>query len=222
MGEKMIIKLGEKVQVKVGREWYGTIIESLGGGSVFYVSPPMSKQTRVALQEGQDYTLSVVNKKGLYEFDVRVLESDVRDQNANIPMTKLLIISEPRHLQRRNAYRAEVIVDVRIREPAEPDNTEGQAQEYRTKTLNLSESGMLFLSKKSYPPGALLDCDILLSKYGMNLTLQDIQVMVIRTRRPEYEGTLYQVGVDFVDFPKQDRRALVKFIMASQRDQQKR
>jgi c-di-GMP-binding flagellar brake protein YcgR len=80
---------------------------------------------------------------------------------------------------------------------------------------------MLFLSKKSYSPGALLDCDILLNKYGMNLTLEDIQAKVIRTRRPEFDGTLHQVGVDFVEFPKQDRRALVKFIMASQRSSKK-
>jgi c-di-GMP-binding flagellar brake protein YcgR len=185
MGDKMVIKLGEKVQVKVGKDWYITTIECLGGASVFFVSPPMSKQMRITLQEEQDYIISVVNKKGLYEFDVRVLESDVRDQNANVPLTKLLITSEPRHQQRRSAYRAEVIVDVRIREPAEPENPDGQPAEYRPKTLNLSESGMLFLSKKSYAPGVMLSCDILLNKYGLNLTLEDIQAKVIRTRRPE-------------------------------------
>jgi c-di-GMP-binding flagellar brake protein YcgR len=105
MGDKMVIKLGEKVQVKVGKDWYNTTIECLGGASVFFVSPPMSKQMRITLQEEQDYIISVVNKKGLYEFDVRVLESDVRDQNANVPLTKLLITSEPRHQQRRSAYR---------------------------------------------------------------------------------------------------------------------
>ncbi len=220
MSGNIFLKLGEKVQIRIGKNWYNTIIESLGDESTFYISPPMMRQVQMRLDVGQDYTMSVVNDRGIFEFDVRVLETGIKESNTNVPMTKLLITSEPRHHQRRNAFRTEVIIDVRVREPEDEANP--KIIEYQTKTLNLSESGMLFLAKKSYLEGTMLDCDVMLNKYGTNITLQNVKAEVVRTKYPEMDGVLYQIGVDFKELPKQDKRVLVKFIMTSQREQQKR
>ena len=91
---------------------------------------------------------------------------------------------------------------------------------YRTRTLNISECGMLFLADKSYPEGFVLSCDIMLSKYGVDAVLKDIKAEVIRSKSPDNNGVLYKIGVNFIQMSKQDKRVLAKFIMMSQRAKQ--
>ena len=219
MNTNTIINLGDKAQIKVLQNWYGTVVERLGDASVFYISLPQSKHMPFTLTPGQAYILHTVNNKGLFEFDVCVLEIERSD---NVPMAKLQIVSEPRRHQRRNAFRVAIILDVKIRESSDPEISEGSELEYQTKTLDLSESGMLFLARKNYPEGAVLSCDIMLSKFGTDETLEDIKVEVIRSNYPKIGGVLHQIGVDFKEISKQDRRVLTKFIMLTQREHRQR
>lgn len=210
-----IIKLGDKVRIKVGQSWYSTIVERLSDATTFYISLPQSKQMQVTLTLAQTYTLHTLNKKGLFEFDVCVLELDMSD---SIPIVKLLVVTKPWRCQRRNAFRVDIILEVTVREPVDMEKPEGPVLEHRTKTLNLSESGMLFLARKNYPAGAVLSCDIMLNKFGTDEMLKDIKAKVIRSNYPKIDGVLYQIGVNFKEISKRDKRALTKFIMISQRE----
>ncbi len=214
MKKKVIVKLGEKVQIKVGQAWYSTIVERLEDESVFFISPPLAKLTRVRLEVGQTYTINTISDRGLYEFDVCVLEMDLSEK---IPMAKLEITSEPRRNQRRNAFRIDTIVDVNVREPEDADKPDQPVKAYQTHTLNISESGMLFVAKKSYPEGMLFSCDIMLNKFGMDKIIEDVKAEVVWAKYPDADGLLYQIGVDFKEIPKKDKRDLTKFIMLSQR-----
>ena len=213
-----VIKLGGKIQIKVGQSWYSTKVERLGEESTFFISPLMSKQITVPLEAGQLYTLSAINNRGLYELDVRFLK---KEQSGNISFSKMQVVSELRRNQRRDSFRVDIMLTVSIREPSEEEESEEPTPGYRTRTLNLSESGMLFLANRSYPEDFVLSCDILLNKFGMDAVLKDIQAEVIRSTSPEIHGVLYKIGVNFIEMSKQDKRVLAKFIMMSQRAQQK-
>ena len=168
MDANMIIKLGDKVQVRVGKGRYGTIVEYVEDDATFFISPLFSMQKQISLVEGQIYTINAINKRGLFEFEVLVLETDYLGFNKNVPMTKLFMVTEPRRHQRRDAFRVGIMIDLVVREPADDDMPETEISEYHSNTLNLSESGMLFQTKKSYPPGTVLRCDLILNKYGMD------------------------------------------------------
>ncbi len=211
-----IIQLGGKIQVKVGQSWYSTIVERLVDASTFYISPPLSRQMPVELKVGQTYKLNTITKRGLFEFDVCIQKTDLSE---NIPLCKLLVVTEPQRYQRRSFFRVDIMLDVKIREPQQAENSEEPALEYRAKTLNISECGMLFLARKSYPAGVILDCDIMLNKFGADITLEKVKAEVVRSKYPEINGVLYQIGVDFKEMTKHDKRVLAKFLMMSQRAQ---
>lgn len=202
MDIKKFIKLGDRINIKIGSNWYGTIVERLGDDASFFISPPLSKQLRLKLNKGRTYKISITGRSGVYEFDARVLETDM---NENIPIIKLLMIAEPIRNQRRNAYRIESIVDIAVREAAVDENGDPVAQ-YHTKTLNLSESGMIFMSKKSYMPGTMLECDIKLNISGEDKIIEDVKARVIRSKCPELDGVMYQTGVAFEELSEQKKK----------------
>jgi c-di-GMP-binding flagellar brake protein YcgR len=222
LGTNIALKLGGKVQVRVGSNWFSTIVEFVADDLTFYVSPLLSLRQKVSLAKGKTYSIHVLHDRGIFEFDTLVLETDYKALNENLPLTKLLIVTEPRLLQRRDAFRVAIMVNIHIRETAEDGKTAEEVPIYRTKALNLSENGMMFLTKKNYEPGTVLNCDILLDKFGMDETLRGIAAEVVRIGPAVMDDTLYQIGVVFREMPRQDRRLLVKFIMTSQREIRKK
>lgn len=214
MGTSAVIRLGNRVQIKIENIWYNTIIERISDESCFYISSPISKQMRVLPETNNIYQVSMVSSNGLYEFDVLVLQADISD---NIMLIKLQIVSEIRKLQRRNAYRVEVMIGIRIIEVRDCVEQEDAGYQDCTKTINLSELGMMFLSNKKYEEGTMLNCDIVLDKFGFDMMLRHIKARVIRCRNPEENGEQYKVGVRFEDIPVQSERTLARFVMRSQR-----
>ena len=218
MGSNMALKLGGKVQIRVGKHWYGTIVECVADELIFFISPPLFRRQKISLAKGQTYSLHMIGDRGIFEFDALVLETDYTALNEHLPLAKLLVVSEPRLIQRRNAFRVPILVDLKIREPTDDGTSEEEAPAYQAKALNLSESGMLILTKKNYEPGTVLNCDILLNKFGMDETLDGIAADVIHTKPAAMDGIMVQTGVRFREMQRQDRRTLVKFIMLSQRE----
>jgi c-di-GMP-binding flagellar brake protein YcgR len=214
VGSSAIVKLGDRVQIKIGDIWYNTIVERLSDDSSFYISCPISKEMRVLPEMNGTCLISVTNTNGIYEFDVLVTQIDSSD---NVLLIGLKIASEPRKIQRRNAFRINVMVGIRVIELNESSDAEEPGYQDYTKTLNLSELGMLFLSKKSYAEGAQLKCDIFLDKFGFDMVIREIIASVVRCEYTGDKGELYKIGVSFDEIPVNFSRALAKFIMRCQR-----
>jgi c-di-GMP-binding flagellar brake protein YcgR len=217
----MVLRLGSKVRVRVGKSWYGTIVEGVADDLSFFISPLLSLQAKIALAKGRIYTVNTVSERGIFEFEALVLDTNYTALNENFPLNKLQIITEPRLIQRRAAYRVMIMADLRIREPGEDGTFSKEDLGYQAKALNLSENGMLFLATKIYSPGTVLHCDIMLNKFGMDFTLRGIVAEVVRAGSMVTDGTLYRTGVHFKEMRRQDRGLLVKFIMLSQREMRK-
>ncbi len=214
MDIKKFIKLGDRIKIKIGSNWYGTIVERLGNETTFFISPPLSKNMRIKLDAGRTFAIKVTGSSGVYEFDAKALETDMSE---NIPIIKLLVTTEPTRYQRRKAYRIEAMVDIVVREAAVDENGKDTVIEYRTKTLNLSESGMIFISKKNYIPGTMLECDMTLNISGEIEIIEEVRARVIRFKPPELDGVMYQTGVAFEELSAQKRRTLVRYVMMRQR-----
>ncbi len=217
MGTDDILRLGDKVQIKVSKHWYSTMVEGFEDSATFFVSPLLVKRSQLRLEKGRTYTVSTVKNSGLYEWDALVLETDYLGLNQNVPMTKLRMVSEPRRNQRRNAFRVGIMVDIFVR-PADGGSNGEELPGYPARTLNISESGLLFLARKNYSLGDAITVDIVLNRYGMNETLKGIKAEVVRTGLPDTDGKMVRIGAAFKELTQQDRRKLVKFGMMSQRE----
>lgn len=69
-------------------------------------------------------------------FHVRVDGTDLSD---NIPLVRVTAVDEPKRVQRRKCYRADVMLNVSVKKAGDDDTEEVPA--YSTKTLNISEDG---------------------------------------------------------------------------------
>ncbi|MGI5970215.1 MAG: flagellar brake protein [Oscillospiraceae bacterium] len=218
MNTEKIIRLGAKLRVRAGGGWHATMIESLEDERTFFISPLLSMRERVELEKGHVYKIRAVNSRGLYEFDALVLDTGLRDANIKVSMTKLRMTTEPERRQRRNAFRVDVMLEVRVRELSDEDGQTAETAEYKSNTLNICETGMLLLARNGYKPGEMLGCDLVLNKCGMNETLRGLKAEVVRSKPPESDGGMHQVGVRFTQLHNTDRRTLTKFIMMIQRE----
>lgn len=217
MGTDGIIKLGDKVRIKVSKHWYSTTVEDVEDSANFFVSPLFVAQSRLHLEKGKTYTVGTVKNTGLYEWDALVLETDCLGLNQNVPMTKLRLVSEPRRNQRRNAFRVGVMVDIVVR-PADGSTDGEERPGYPAKTLNISEDGLLFLAAGNFSLGDVVSVDIAINRYGMNETLKGVKAEVVRSSPPGANGKTVQIGVAFKELTRQQRKTLVKFAMMSQRE----
>lgn len=59
------------------------------------------------------------------------------------------------------------------------DDTE-EVPAYSTKTLNISEDGMLIFSDGRIKVGDLLECDIAFDRFGMDIMLEGVKALVTR------------------------------------------
>jgi c-di-GMP-binding flagellar brake protein YcgR len=108
------------------------------------------------------------------------------------------MVSEPRRYQRRRSFRADLMVNVIVQESIGQPRQNIDSAGFKTKTLNISDSGMLFLSKKGYTIGELLECEIILERFGINEKLENIKAEV---RRCEKSGgnAQYRIAVCFIE-----------------------
>lgn len=236
------VKLGSKIQVKIDNEYCTTIVEGIGRDGVFYISNPWLHQKMVRFSNGQTLTMSCTTERGLLAFTVLVLETST---DGNVPIVRVVTTSEPKRIQRRMGYRASVMQEVVIREEPKPaqkkekaagedeagdgkkpgdreKNKTGEEKEaeeplmLKTKTVNLSETGMLFLSDRPFHVGTQLRCDMVLNRFGIDALMQNVACTVRRCLPPETQADLYKVGVMFHDMTSRDRTVLAKFILYSQ------
>ena len=163
--------------------WCGALIERLEDEVSFFISIPVIMQSGTTLEKDQVYSLRLTSSRGFYEFDVRAIG---KDSNDNVSLMKLLVVSEPRRMQRRNAFRIDILIDVVICEIPENPEPEKKPVEYLTKTINVSESGMLFLSERDYNIGTWLNCELVLNRYGFDMVLKNIKAKVVRRKKRKH------------------------------------
>lgn len=211
MDIKSWIKTGDRVKMTVNGKSYNTIVEGFSDEEVFYVSPPLQNLQMLLPEQEQICSLHRTNQKGLIVIDVRVLDIEYSD---NIPLIKVKSVSEPKKVQRRNSYRTDVMLDVTIRKTGEAGQSE-EAPAYDTKTLNISEDGMLYISDMDYRMGDTLECDISLNRFDMNCKLEGVKAQVARCE-PTDDGRL-KVAVRFTEYSRKNKNLLLRFIVFSQR-----
>ncbi|SMC35452.1 flagellar brake protein [Papillibacter cinnamivorans] len=209
------LKIGDKVQVLFDGKWYVTMVERKEGEDEFLVSVPWSRLRMARLDLGSTYAFRSTNPRGLYEFDCLILSRETTDQ---ILLYRVKIVSELRRIQRRRAYRENVMLDVCIANPPDPSAGNAKPVLCWTHTRNVSEFGMLFYSAKRYLVGDELRCRILLNRFGFSEEISDIRAEVVHCELPDAEDPKYKIGVVFSDITTKDKRLLSKFVARCQRE----
>lgn len=205
-----LLKIGDRAKITVGSGSYSTIVEKEADDGGFCIAPPQNRLTVVNLKKDRVYPMSLTVQNGIMVFHVRVDGTDMSD---NIPLVRVTAVDEPKRVQRRKCYRADVMLDVSVKKVVDGDTEE--APVYDTKTLNISEDGMLILSDGRIKAGDLLECDIRLDRFGMDKRLEGVKAAV--TRVDDTEDGKQKAAVRFVDCTRKNKDLILKFVVYSQR-----
>ena len=212
MDIKSWIKTGDRVKMTVNGKSYNTIVEGFSDEEVFYISPPLHHLKMLLPEREQICLLHRTNQNGLIVLDVRVLDIEYSD---NIPLIKVVSVSEPKRVQRRKCYRTDIMLNVTIRKTSGAESQQKEAPADTTKTLNISEDGMLYISDADYNIGEMIECDINLNRFDMNYKLESVKAQVTRSE-PTDDGRL-KVAVQFTECSRKSKNLLLRFIIFSQR-----
>lgn len=212
MSIKNWFKTGDRVRIGLGGKYCATIIEGLEGDDGVLISPPITRYGTIMPEPGQICLLVTTCKTGIISFRICVEGIVYGD---NIPLIRAQAISGPEKIQRRKSYRAEIMLDVTVTREIQPGEIEEECLPFDTKTVNVSENGLLFVSDGSYRIGDRVLCDLTLDKFDMDEKLERMKAVVTRLEEP-LNGP-HRAAVAFTDYPGKTGDTLLKFIFVCQR-----
>ena len=215
MNINRLLKIGDRAKITVDGGSYSTIVEKAADDGGFCIAPPQNRLTMVNLKKDRVYPMSLTVQNGIMVFHVRVDGTDLSD---NIPLVRVMAVDEPKRVQRRKCYRADVMLDVVAKKVGDDDIEE--APVYNTRTLNISEDGMLIFSDGRIKVGDLLECDIRLDRFGMDKTLEGVKAVV--TRVDDAEDGKQKAAARYVDCTRKNKDLILKFVVYSQRKKKSR
>lgn len=207
-----IIKVGDIAQIQSHKAVYTSIIDDVVDENTLSITQPLCVQRKLIPKVDEKYEIHFLSSRGIVICQAVVIKTEYE---ATVPSITFRIAAEPRRIQRRECYRASIILDTMIKH-VDKGNPEEQKWN-KARTLDISETGMLLLYGNECAVGENLECQIFLDKFGFNEVLTKLQGVIVRILRPERKGDIYRIGVRFIDVPDRVRYTLLKFITYSQR-----
>jgi c-di-GMP-binding flagellar brake protein YcgR len=179
---------------------------------------PMKKKEQVVLQEGTVYSFRAVLDDALYYFSSKVLGTKLSGY------VLLYLISWPQKVerrQRRNFFRAPCALDAQylVVSGCAGRLSPGESPEpQRALVTNLSGGGLLLVTVKELPVGAILLLRLFLQSKEREKEIL-VKGRVLRVS-PFKAGKVvrYRCGVEFLELKEQVREEIIRFIFTVLRE----
>jgi c-di-GMP-binding flagellar brake protein YcgR len=205
------VEIGEKLGVVVmdrnGQEkecLTSQVLEFQDG--VMEIAMPIREGRLVPIPVNSCVKVMYYRDNGQYCFSAKVLDR----RKGKIPIVRILAISEVKKIQRRDYYRLNATLPIRVCFMDEkPDN------EYScidTHTIDISGGGLKFASKENFSNADQMICQLTLKDKTLN-----IKARKVRSSSVYGEEFSFEIGVEFVDVEERIRDEIVNFIFDEQR-----
>ena len=204
-----ILKLGDRLGVAVAGAIYKSMLQEIPEKDVFLVSQPTYKSVAVNIRSGQVVELLITKPDCVYTVQAKMTDLVI---HGDLRLVKLNVITEPTRLQRRRHYRLRTRVDLIARIIDCPTNVVEEEMKFKTRSYDLSESGVCFYANRVYPLGTIMEVEIMLPS-GI---LSDIKVEVMRCRPLEGDNTKQLLSTLFTDCSEGKQTRIRKFIFDEQ------
>ena len=207
-----IVKLGEKMDIKVDEITARTKLEDIIDPQRFVISHPTYKLVPIELREKAPVQFMFFRPNGLYIFSAVLEKRFVRD---HCMFCIFRVISEVEKRQRRLGYRLSTVLDVTLYVRGE--DTEKQ-QKLMAKVLNIAERGVLLSCFNPLPVGKKISARIQLG--GKDLVIFCAEVL--RCEPPDKKNDPYLIALQFKSSSIWDQTYIRKYIFKQQIMQRKR
>ena len=135
---KSVLKSGDRVTIGDDGREYTTLVDEIFDEGNFSILQPFYRGKSVELEPGQEYKFTCVKGGGLHYFNAMVIRSDV---SGSVSVVYVRYTGNYLRLQRRNAYRSRVALDIEVRKKAQGKQLPEDWSS--AKTIDISESGMI-------------------------------------------------------------------------------
>lgn len=189
---------------------------------------PMEKTKLVLLSVDEEYELSFLAKKGIFQCKARVVD---RYKVDGIYILLFELISNLRKNQRREFYRFSCIINMCSRELTETEteslrNNKLELEEglavNRGVIVDISGGGLRFVSEYKYEPGTIIYVTYNL-QFGGREKSYEFTAKVLKSKQLENRKEQYEHRIQYLNIADKQREEIIRFIFEEERrNRQKR
>lgn len=209
---KQYYSIGDKIQIislhRIKKTEYISQIAEIHDDSID-IFIPIYQNSLVYFRNDEILRIIMPKNEAIYEFDAKVISRSYGE----IPIMKIVKISELFRIQRRDYYRLKITKPIRFKKVYKNEATNRISQYHEGILIDISGGGLMFCSKKEMEKGDLLELEILISE-NKKLNLFGL---VIRRQYDIQKSFLYEYGIKFENISIADKNTLMKFIFEEQR-----
>lgn len=216
--DKLKLSLGDKIEIELydsdGERKDPVLVsqhESLLEDGSMVILAPIHAGYLYPLNRREKVGIVYEKNSGIYKFDAVVAEPRL---SGLIRMIRIVPISEPIPIQRRNFFRLNIVLDAKYRIFAQKNANEVVRGEYiKAISKDLSGGGICLLTMEepilNWYVEAKLDIDDEITFVGI----------IVRSTPIRSAGSIYkyEMGVEFIKIRDIDREKVISYIFSSQR-----
>ena len=212
----MSIKIGDKLEMEYIINGKVCIhiskVETLeDDGKIICISTPLEKNHYILIPNGTILKITVYKKDYMYVFHGKILSRTFN----NIPILKISLISIPEKIQRRNFYRIETTIPIKIfplDDQEEQVNSDGLIRD-------LSGGGIRIATDKLFQVGSLLKSNWNLAETDREISVTTKIAWIQENVDLKYK---YQYGLLFINIDNDVQQDIIKYIFLLQRTLRKK
>lgn len=211
------IKIGKKIEIVQksfkDKKSYISQFESIDKKGVdISVLAPMQEGRIIPISRGSIIDVYFINKVDLFHFRAEVVDRIIQGA---IHLLKINRIDDLKRIQRREFYRFECMLDIKIQIVVEDENEESKQEFFNARVVDISGGGVKIVIEKSLKKNTLLNCEL---KLKNNDTIDFLGKVV----RVDKDSGKYEIGIMFKRIKRNDRETVIRYIFIEQRKLRKR
>lgn len=201
------VKLGEILDLELDGGSSRTKVLDLLPDERFNVLQPTIKGIPYRLRKGEMVQCFFFRTNGMYMFQAVMVEEIYR---GNVESCMLRATSMVERRQRRNSYRLPVSLEVSVK-PLDGEPLDAQSESFHTRTVDISQDGMLFNYPCEYEPGTQFELQLKIGQDTISLKGE-----VKRSIPPGDKKAAYGIAVRYFDYSNDVQNRIGRFIMKQQ------
>jgi len=206
---KDYIELGETMDIEVDGVSTKTKVQEVLKNDLFTVLQPTVKLVPLMVKPDDIVRFTFYRPNGVYSFQAELVERISRE---NLRLYLFKVVSEIEKKQRRFGYRLPVILNATLRMIEDSMEAGDKSCEFRAKTINLSEKGILLSCYEQFERGTKLLIQLRLERNDQLILLAE----VLRCEPPIQKNDPYTIAVQFYNCSKTDQMHIGRYILKRQ------
>lgn len=200
-----IVKLGEIIDMELDGGSSRTKLLDILPEERFTILQPTIRGIPYRLRKGETVQCFFFRANGMYTFEAAMIEEIYK---GNVQSCLLRATSEVERRQRRSSFRLPVSLELAVKPlDGDPEDIETVV----TRTINISQEGMLFNYPCEYAPGTQFELELKIGQDTMSLKGE-----VKRSIPPGEKKAAYGIAVRYFDYNNDAQNRIGRYIMKQQ------